>query len=262
MTQLSFLDVKKLHKGYNPLKREEHLQDLLFQTNPIAYSNLASIDVRAYIAETLYKNYPNEASVKGAFINKWLLRESTAVSAFELPIGESRVDLCKINGDSYAYEIKTDLDSLVRLKKQIDDYKNVFDYTYVICSRDKMTEVASQVEEDVGIIYYIYKNGDYFFHNYRPSQKKRHKIPELQLKVLSQAEKSRIADFYDMPKKTEDEELIMKLGSEKINKAFKSMLRKRYEKQWMFLKDNAKDIYCIDYQFFFKTCVNPKDVYR
>ena len=49
--------------------------------------------------------YPNEICIKSSFIKQILMNGKKHVTIFELPVGSSRADLCKINGESIAYEI-------------------------------------------------------------------------------------------------------------------------------------------------------------
>ena len=59
------------------------------------------------------------------------MKGKSHVTIFELPVGSSRADLCKINGTSVAYEIKTDLDNFNRLEKQIEDLEDDISYFVV-----------------------------------------------------------------------------------------------------------------------------------
>lgn len=93
---------------------------LTLSTNQMLYNDLVDIvgeeklkqyrekSVREIYNDIIMHNYPNENAIKSSFINKVLLRGRSHVSIFELNVGRSRADLCKINGTSIAYEIKTD----------------------------------------------------------------------------------------------------------------------------------------------------------
>lgn len=95
--------------------------------------------------------YPNEATIKANFIDKVLFPLNPAnISIFELPIGNSRVDMCKVNGHSAAYEIKTDLDTFDRLEGQLSDYFDVFETVYVVTSEKRWQELPSYVPMPAG----------------------------------------------------------------------------------------------------------------
>lgn len=262
MSNLSFSEVKQLYKEYSPLKSECTLLDILYNINSDAYYSLNNTPVREYITRTIYKKYPNEASLKSAFINKKLARSTTAISVFELPIGNSRVDLCMINGSSHAYEIKTDFDNLKRLDKQLFDYKQVFEYIYVICSNNKLQETVDTVTSDIGIIYYSHKNCNYSFHTYRKPQISSSVSPYVQLNALSDHELNRIISKHSLNVNADIDELVNSLGAQQINKEFKDAIKKRYQYQWLFLKKYKDKISIIDYQFFFKNCIEPSNVYQ
>ncbi|MBE5839682.1 MAG: sce7726 family protein [Butyrivibrio sp.] len=261
MNSLSFSEIQQLSKSYSPLKSESDLLDLLYSINSNAYYDLNKSSARTFITSILFKYYPNEASVKSAFINKRLVK-SSAISLFEFPVGNSRIDLCKINGTSHAYEIKTDLDNLNRLDKQLNDYKKVFEYIHIICSEKKLSEIIEKTDSTIGITYYSHKNGDYHFYNYRNPQKSVALSSKIQLQALSSAEMSQIKLDNNLSKDSSIDDVIEALSNSQINKEFKKALKTRYQDQWFFLNKYMNDIPNIDYQFFFKNCIAPCKVYQ
>ena len=68
--------------------------------------------------------YRNEYFYKNTILNQLLIKKhdlySTAALT-ELPVGDSKADFIMINGRGVVYEIKTDLDNLLRLENQIRD---------------------------------------------------------------------------------------------------------------------------------------------
>lgn len=102
------------------------------------------------------------------------------------------------------------------------------------------------------------------FKPYRIAQKNTQLDTTKQLQIL------RKTDFYHFFKistdisKTKDLIAITKqlYDNEFINRVFKQILKKRFEKQWMFLKQNYKDIYEIDYQWFYKNQIEPSRIYK
>ncbi len=133
-------DIRKLFSEYSTIETDHKLKKNLCNTLNISYNDFDKIEnIRSLYNECLLKYYPNEASVKANFINKILLNGKTHVTIFELPVGRSRVDLCKINGTSVAYEIKTDYDTFYRLEKQIYDYSgNEHKIQYRIRKKDRL----------------------------------------------------------------------------------------------------------------------------
>jgi hypothetical protein len=56
--------------------------------------------------------------------------------------------------------------------------------------------------------------------------------------------------------------IIKNFDKDKINTAFKSILKARYATKWNFLVDNQSKIFPIDFQFFFKQNIDPSHVYK
>lgn len=81
----------------------------------------------------------DETRIKAILIDH-LIKEKghDSIICSEIPFagGKRRVDILKIKGNLLiAYEIKSDLDSLTNLKKQLDDYINTFNEVYVVLSK-------------------------------------------------------------------------------------------------------------------------------
>ncbi|MBO5143665.1 MAG: sce7726 family protein, partial [Clostridia bacterium] len=134
-------DMQMLYSKYSTIEAKSILYDNLIKyLDSDFFSSLEFEDIHEIYNRLLTRYYPNEICIKANFVKQILLSGKQHVTIFELPIGTSRTDLCKINGTSIAYEIKTDLDNYTRLPKQIEDYNKVFDQVYVICSEDSVEE--------------------------------------------------------------------------------------------------------------------------
>lgn len=99
-----------------------------------------------YRCEYIYKN----SIANSLLLERHSLVESTLLS--ELTIEDCRADLIIINGEATAYEIKTELDSLVRLPKQIENYLRMFSRVYVVASDTHLPKLEGFVPEYIGII--------------------------------------------------------------------------------------------------------------
>jgi hypothetical protein len=66
--------------------------------------------------------------------------------------GRQRADIAVINGRMTGYEIKSDLDTLDRLTKQIAGYNRVFDYAAVVATDRHLQQAAEMVPPWWGII--------------------------------------------------------------------------------------------------------------
>lgn len=113
-------------------------------------------DILAKIFRFMKNNYRNEYIYKSLLLKKIVYgRHSpkTTSALCELPIADSIADFVLINGKACVYEIKTDLDNLTRLRRQIDDYYRAFRYVSVVCSeRAAMGLVGLLEDSPVGLM--------------------------------------------------------------------------------------------------------------
>ncbi len=103
----------------------------------------------------LFKNYRCEYIYKNAIANKILLGKHNLNTAFmltEFRVADCKADIVVLNGTSNAYEIKSEFDSMDRLKKQIEAYNMVFDLIHVITSPSQINKIKACVPISVGIM--------------------------------------------------------------------------------------------------------------
>jgi putative bacteriophage protein len=77
---------------------------------------------------------------------------NTATLLNEVRAGSCKADVVVLNGTSTAYEIKSERDSLFRLKNQIENYRQVFATVNVVVSKSHLSGVLQIATEDVGVI--------------------------------------------------------------------------------------------------------------
>lgn len=102
------------------------------------------------IYSVLLKTYRNEYIYKNILLNKLLLgRHSlkTTTALTEVTISGAKADFILINGSATVYEIKTELDSLNRLKSQLENYYKAFTKVYVITSESHYKKVNELLKE-------------------------------------------------------------------------------------------------------------------
>lgn len=262
--QPKFKIAQALYSSYTTLQSnsilENNLKDIL---DTAILNTFDTNDIRKIYNEIILKYYPNELSVKSNFINQVLFKSNNHVTIFELPIGSSRIDLCKMNSSSIAYEIKTDLDNLLRLNKQLNDYLEIFEKVFVICSLNKLPNIKKHIIPSCGIYTYsISKHGNYKFRLYRHATLSEHLNSKKQLNILRKQELIKYFSVKPLTNRKELTSLILfKYSSKQINEIFKQVIKARYEAQWTFLKSNKLEIFEIDYQWFFKNTINPKLIY-
>lgn len=89
----------------------------------------------------------------------------------EFRVGNSIADIAFFNGESKAFEIKTDLDTPKRLGKQMEDYKRVFDRCYIVIPVDKYDMYSKIVKPETGIVLLSRKRGRISLEKNREAQK-------------------------------------------------------------------------------------------
>ncbi len=107
--------------------------------------------------------YRNEYFFKNTILNQLLIKKHdiyNTAALTELPIGESKADFIMINGRGIVYEIKTDLDNLLRLQNQINDYYKVFSYVYVVAGKKQVKKVRELLQDQKVGIYELGESGN------------------------------------------------------------------------------------------------------
>lgn len=264
--KIYFEFAKNLFSQYNTLKSYKELCNDLFELSikyNIQLDNLNNI--RNTYNTVINKYYHNEITIKSNFVNNILFKSNNHITIFELNLESSRVDLCKINGKSIAFEIKTDLDNFNRLEKQLRDYSEIFDEVYVICSKNNIKNIYSLIPDYCGLYSYDILNNSYYKFT---KEKKTIPIKNLNnFKQLNLLTKKELKNYFKKISYIENKELMIKeilliYSSKYINSTFKKILKNRYRNKWEFLRSNSDKIYEIDYQWFFKNNINPEIIYQ
>jgi hypothetical protein len=71
--------------------------------------------------------------------------DTRIINELGLDFGASRVDVAVVNGIMHGYEIKSDLDNLLRLPRQISYYNRAFERMTIVVSRKYLSEVKELV---------------------------------------------------------------------------------------------------------------------
>lgn len=125
-----------LMSRYNTLKCVTYF-DLVKKT----YSLIS----KYYRCEYVYKN-----ELIKLLLKKYGTRSSVYFSEFR--VGNSIADMVMFNGESKAFEIKTEYDTPRRLDKQMETYKRFFDKCYIVIPESKLEEYNNIIESTIGII--------------------------------------------------------------------------------------------------------------
>lgn len=106
--------------------------------------------------------YRNEYYYKNTILNQLLIKKHdlyNTAALTELPVGNSKADFIMINGRGVVYEIKTDLDNLLRLENQIKDYYKVFSYVYVVVGNKQLLHAKEFLKDQKVGIYELTSSG-------------------------------------------------------------------------------------------------------
>lgn len=91
----------------------------------------------------LEQHHRNEYWYKNELLNRFVLQHQHVSAIREYPVGEAITDFIVCSGDdALVLEIKTELDTLKRLRKQIDSYYQAFDKVALVTVPDKVATVT------------------------------------------------------------------------------------------------------------------------
>jgi hypothetical protein len=141
----------------NAIANNDFLSIKKFKINEIAeqFDALNYIDLYEKSYGFLEENYRNEYIYKNMIARKILIKKhsfKSSVLLSEFRVGTNKADLVLLNGCSTCYEIKTEYDSLVRLKDQLSSYTKLFNKVFVVCSSRMVDEVLALIPTNVGVI--------------------------------------------------------------------------------------------------------------
>ncbi len=242
--------VSGLARTYNTLDYILKLRNILSSVYPsFNFQQYNKFDLHKVVNETILNNYNGEEILKYSLFQEFY--KKNVVAAFEMNVNNSRIDFLTINGDTKSFEIKSGIDNLQKLKKQISDYIRAFEYNYVVIDEKHLEKVMPILPETYGI---------WSFSNLK---KKVHRRAELNTQIdceyqLSLLTKKEIHSAFKEPI-----HIVLKhYSAEQINVQFKNILKGRYKTRWDFIVTNNANILPIDLQFFFNTNISPELIYQ
>jgi hypothetical protein len=244
------MDYSVLAKSYNTLSYTKQLRELVaafFQTEK--YNEYNKLQLAKKINDTIFDNYEGEQILKFKLAKEF--NKKKYIAAFEVKAKNSRTDFLVINGDTKSFEVKSKIDTLNRLSKQVIDYGDVFEYNTVVIDKCHLNKVVKLLPEYYGIWYYE-KNKKIVYQEAKYSPKIN---PLEQLGLFNKKELLKSFNSFDI-------DFILKTNQPAdINQSLKDTLKERYSNRWLFVQENWDNILPIDIQFFFNTNVKPEIIY-
>lgn len=196
------------------------------------------LDYLSHIYACLIRFYRCEYVYKNEIINQLLLKKygtQHTVAFNEFKVGNSIVDLAMMNGESKAFEIKTSLDTPRRLDKQLDDYKRIFNKSYIVIDADELSYYESRIDDATGIITLSHKNGKITLKEYRKAIKRENLDTDTLMSCLRTREYQNIVvsyfgqlpavpiyEMYDACKT-----LLQQIPTQELNKLYLTEVKKR-----------------------------------
>lgn len=112
--------------------------------------------------QELLNNYRHEYLFKTTLLNDYVLenyRLDNTILLNEFQIGKSIADAVLVNGTNKVFEIKTELDSPLRLATQIQDYKKAFSEVYLVVHEKQLEKYAAVIAEEIGLLCFSERTG-------------------------------------------------------------------------------------------------------
>lgn len=114
--------------------------------------------------QELLQNYRHEYLFKSILLNDYVLenyRLDSSILLNEFQIGKSIADAILVNGSNKVFEIKTELDSPLRLATQVQEYKKAFSEVYLVVHEKQVEKYADYVTEEIGLLCFSERTGIY-----------------------------------------------------------------------------------------------------
>ena len=125
-------------------------------------NSITNLELLDNVYNELLESYRSEYVYKNTLINKKLLKKyslKSTIALNEFKIGNSIADFILLNGKARVFEIKTELDGLDKLQKQISDYYSFATEVYIVTSSKHIEKLIELYKETkVGIIELTQKN--------------------------------------------------------------------------------------------------------
>lgn len=153
-------------------------------------------------------------------------------------IGKSRADVVMVTPKAlYGIEIKSDADTYIRLKRQIKDYDQYYDYNYVVVGTSHGLHIKEHVPDWWGIITVELVDGKPDFYVLRKEKKNPKINQQKKLKILWRLELSHIQKLNRMPAYKQKSKAFV---IEKITKKVPEEVLAKQVSQELFERDYTK----------------------
>lgn len=193
----------------------------------------------------LAKDYRCEYVYKNELIHELLKKYGTKNTTVynEFKVGDSIADIAFFNGESKAFEIKTEYDTSKRLDKQLLSYSRVFDKCYIVIPEEKLFDYYDIRDEKTGIILVKRIGRRFMLEEFRPAVENEYIAKDLFMSCLrtTEYEDLIIDKFGSLP--TAKPGHLFKACFEQINKLSNEDLKQYFINTIKTRRNNAKTLY-------------------
>lgn len=196
------------------------------------------LDLMNVVYRNMTKHYRCEYVYKNEIVRHLVrsFRKSDHTVVFnEFRVADSIADLAMFNGESKAFEIKTEYDSTKRLPKQICAYSRVFDKCYVVAPEEKLSLYMSTIDDSTGIILFTYDKGRVSLNKLREAEPNSRIDADALIRCLRTSEYEGVVKAYygQLPEVSAADmfdactEMMSRMPSPVLRKLFLSAMKKR-----------------------------------
>ena len=152
----------------------------------VVYRNMA----KHYRCEYVYKNEIIKHLVRS------FKKSNKSVVFNEFRVADSIADLAMFNGESKAFEIKTEYDSSKRLEKQMRAYRRIFDKSYIVVPEEKLSVYMPTIDDATGIILLTYNKDRVCLLKYREAEQNKQIDADTLIRCLRTSEYENIVSYF------------------------------------------------------------------
>lgn len=196
------------------------------------------LDYIKYAYHTIEKKYRCEYVYKNEIISKLLIKKygtKNTIAINEFRVRNSIVDFALFNGESKAFEIKTEYDTQKRLEHQIGEYSRLFQKCYVVIPEKFLVEYEDCIPNNVGIIVLIVNKGKIQLEEKKKALPNEEIDIDVLMRSIRTSEYKNIVKNYfgNLPEVScfemfeECKSLINKIPQSELNKLFLMEIKKR-----------------------------------
>lgn len=225
-TKKDFVDALARNLSRNECEQLTKLYKVDFSIDEISKNFLTMHRPTGNFLKNKFIEYLITSEIKGKLHND--------VIFVEFPVDEKRTDITRINGYSFAYEIKSNRDDVSRSKGQTNEFLLVFDYVYLIVENINQD---FDLDKKVGIYHAIKDKETIDFKCIKKPIRSNNYDSEKQLSLLQKNELIKINRKYGFlhnGSRNEMEKSILKnFDEETINRLFRYYIKNRYKQVWL-----------------------------